>query len=127
MSKPYYLGSYRDDGLNDPHRGWIVGTFKDEAPRKNEAVEIKYWEFPVGPTDHPFKTSSIIECTFILKGKAKGIVNGEEVVMQAGDYVVIEPGTPNNIPTEVLEDIVGLTVKAPSDPTAKKVIAPDGH
>jgi mannose-6-phosphate isomerase-like protein (cupin superfamily) len=114
--------SYREDGLNDPNHGWTLGTFKDDTPRKNEAVEIKYWEFPVGPTSHQLKESSIIECTFILKGKAKASINGEEVMLQAGDYVVIEPGTPSNIPTEVLEAAVGLTIKAPSDPTAKKVL-----
>jgi quercetin dioxygenase-like cupin family protein len=122
MNGPYYVGSYRDDGLNEPNRGWIVGTFKDEAPRKNEAVEIKYWEYPVGPTGHQLKESSIDERTFILTGKAKATVNGEEILLQAGDYVVIEPGTPSNVPTEVLEDMTGLTIKAPSDPTAKKVL-----
>jgi mannose-6-phosphate isomerase-like protein (cupin superfamily) len=123
MSESYYVGSYREDGLNEPNHGWIVGTFKDQAPRKNEDVEIKYWEFPVGPTGHPLKESSIIECTFVLEGSAKGILNGEAVVLSAGDYMVIEPGTPNNFPSDVLEYIVGLTVKAPSNPTAKKVLA----
>jgi quercetin dioxygenase-like cupin family protein len=125
MTQPYYIGQYRDDGLNGPNRGWIVGTFKDEPPRKNDAVEIMYWEFPLGPTTHPLKESSIIECTFILKGKTKASINGEEVILSAGDYVVIEPGTQNNLVKEILEDAAGLTVKAPSDPSAKKVVAED--
>jgi mannose-6-phosphate isomerase-like protein (cupin superfamily) len=123
MNTSFYVGSYRNDGLNDPHRGWIVGKFKDDAPRKNGAVEIKYWEYRAGPNDHPMKTSSIIECTLILKGKTKAIINDEELVLNAGDYVVIEPGTPNNIVAVILEDATGLTIKAPSDPSAKKVLA----
>lgn len=125
MSNPYYIGSFRDDSINDPNRGWIVGKFKDEPPRKNNDVEIMYWEFPVGPTSHPLKESSIIECTFILKGKTRATVGGDDVVLTAGDYVVIEPGTPNNLVREIIEDAAGLTIKAPSDPTAKKVLAPN--
>jgi len=122
MNKPFYIGAYREDGLNDPNRGWIVGKFKDESPRKNDAVEIKYWEYKIGPTDHQMKESSIIECTFILKGKTRAIINGEEIILSAGDYVVIEPGIPNNTVSEILEDVVGLTIKAPSDPSAKKIV-----
>lgn len=123
MSDKYYIGSYRNDGLNEPNRGWIVGKFKDSKPRKNDDVEIKYWEFKTGPTDHPMKESSIIECTFILYGKTKALIDGNEVFLKAGDYVVIEPGTPNNLVAEILEDAAGLTIKAPSDPTAKKVLS----
>ncbi len=119
---PFYKGSYQYDGLNDPHRGWVVGKFKDDFPRKNDAVEIKYWEYEVGPTDHPTKTSSIIECTFILQGEVRGTINGQEVVLTTGDYVVIAPGIPNNLVMEILEAAVGLTIKAPSDTTAKTVL-----
>ena len=122
MDKSFYKGSYRDDGLNEPNYGWIVGKFKDEAPRKNNDVEIKYWEFEVGLTEHPTKESSIIECTFILSGKVKGIVAGKVIILNAGDYIVIEPGVSNNLVTEILEKATGLTIKAPSDPTAKKVL-----
>ena len=122
MSKPYYVGYYREDGLNGPNRGWIVGKFMDELPRKNNSVEIKYWEYKVGETDHPMKESSIIECTIILKGKIKAVINGDELVLKAGEYVVVEPGIPNNTATYVLEDTIGLTIKAPSDPSAKKIV-----
>lgn len=123
MSNSYYIGSYEEDSANEPNHGWIVGKFKDKAPRKNGDVEIKYWKFPTGPTTHPLKESSIIECTFILKGKTRALINGEEHILTAGDYVVIEPGTANNLVEEILEDAAGLTVKAPSDPTAKRVLS----
>lgn len=122
MNQNYYTGSYRNDGLNEPNHGWIVGTFKDTLPRKNNEVEIKYWEYEAGPTDHPTKVSSIIECTFILSGKTRGIIDGQEVILKAGDYIVIHPGIKNNTVVEILEPASGLTIKAPSDPSAKKVI-----
>jgi quercetin dioxygenase-like cupin family protein len=123
MSKNYYIGSYREDAVNGPNRGWIMGTFMADGPRKNSDVEIRYWEFPKGePTNHPMKVSSIIECTIILKGETKAIIDGKEVILRQGDYVVITPGTPNNNNSEILEDCAGITIKAPSDPTAKKII-----
>ena len=122
MSKLFYVGSYRDDAINDPNRGWIVGTFKEDYPRKNEDLEIKYWEYKAGSTDHPTKQSSIIECTFVLKGKTKAVIDGEDVILAAGQYVVIAPGVPNNTVVEILEDAAGLTIKAPSDPSAKEVL-----
>lgn len=123
MNNSYYIGDYREDALNGPNRGWIVGTFIENLPRKNNEVEIMYWEFKAGEvTNHPMKVSSIIECTLILKGKTKCLIDGEERILKAGDYIVIKPGVPNNNVFEILEDVAGITIKAPSDPSAKKVI-----
>ena len=123
MKTSYYVGNFRDDGLNGPNRGWIVGTFIENAPRKNEEVEIKYWEFQTGEAvGHGTKVSTIIECTFILKGKTKCLIGDDIIELKQGDYIVIQPGTPNNTVAEILEDTAGLTIKAPSDPTAKTII-----
>lgn len=123
MTNAFYVGDYKRDGLNGANNGWIVGTFVDSEPRKNEAVEIKYWEYSAGDTAKQYlKTSAIIECTFILKGSTKCLVDDQEIILNAGDYVVIKPGTPNNTVAEILEDVIGLTIKAPSDPSAKKIV-----
>lgn len=118
----YYTGSYSADAQNPAHWGWLVGSFMEGGPRKTDAVEIKYSTFPAGPTDHPAKVSAIIECTFILSGKIQGTIGGQQVTLQAGDYFVIEPGTPNNLFERVLEEVTTITVKAPSDPSAKQVV-----
>ena len=122
MDQKFYVGSYKDDGLNEPNRGWIVGKFKETLPRKNNDVEIKYWEFDIGITDHPSKVSSIIECTFILTGRIKGVIDGKQMILSAGEYIVIQPGIPNNLVTEIIQPASGLTIKAPSDPLAKQVL-----
>lgn len=94
-----------------------------QAPRKSEAVEIKYWEYKAGEVIKQYlKVSTIIECTFILKGRTKCRVGDEEVELKQGDYIVIAPGVPNNTVAEILEDVAALTIKAPSDPSAKKQI-----
>ncbi len=123
MNNSYYVGDFREDGINGPNHGWIVGTFIESAPRKNEEVEIKYWEFKAGEAiDHGTKVSAIIECTFILKGKTKCLIGDDILELKQGDYIVIQPGTPNNTVAEILENTAGLTIKAPSDPTAKKIV-----
>jgi len=117
-----YIGKYAEDAKNDPNNGWLVGLFKADEPRRNSEVEIKYWEFPPGKTTHETKTSGIIECTFIIEGKTIAEIDSKQLVLEAGDYVVIKPGTKNNTVVKVIEHIKGLTIKAPSDPTAKKVV-----
>lgn len=117
----FAIGNYAHDA--PAHRGWFVGTFIEEGAARTSDVEIKYWEFPLGPTTHDTKVSAIFECTVILSGKVRGTIDGENIVLSAGDYVAIEPGTPNNLVVEILEPSTGLTVKAPSDPSAKKVIS----
>jgi hypothetical protein len=121
MEVPYYKGTFRDDARQGVNRGWIVGSFMADGPRRTEKVEIKYWEYPVGPTRHERKVSGIIEATFILKGRTLAEIGESQLVLEAGDYVVICPNTPNNTVLEILEDAAGLTVKAPSDTSAKRV------
>ncbi len=116
----YYVGNYKQDSPN--YHGWLLGSFVAEGPRKTDAVEVKYWEFNPGPNDHPLKTSSIIECTLVLLGHTEALINNKIHQLQAGSYVVIQPDTPNNLMHNVKEFTTGITIKAPSDVTAKKVL-----
>ncbi|HCH34619.1 MAG: hypothetical protein UY35_C0023G0015 [Candidatus Saccharibacteria bacterium GW2011_GWC2_48_9] len=116
----FTVGNYKNDA--PAHRGWFVGTFIEQGAARTGDVEIKYWEFPLGPTSHDTKVSAIFECTLILTGRTRAVIDGQEVILSAGDYLAIEPGTPNNTVVEILEPASGLTIKAPSDPSAKKVV-----
>lgn len=120
--KNFYIGDFKKDSQEGQNRNWILGTFMDDAARKTEAVEIKYWEFPVGDTTHPTKISTTIECTIILEGKIEGIIDDAEIELSQGQYVVIPPHTKNNLMLRVIKLAKGFTIKAPSDPKAKKII-----
>lgn len=123
MHSTYYVGDFRQDGLNGSNRGWIVGAFMEDTPRRSKDVEIKCWEYKAGEVvNHGTKISATTECAFILKSKTKCLIGNEEIELKQGDYIVIKPGTPSNIVAEILEDVVGLTIKAPSDPRAKKLM-----
>lgn len=104
--------------------GWVVGSFFPESGqdgvRHTEQLEVKYWGYPKGEqTHHGTKVSETIEWSMILTGTVLARVGDEELKLGAGDYVLIHPGTPNNLVSEVLESVSAITVKAPSNPTAK--------
>ncbi len=118
----YYVGDYREDARKGGHRHWIIGKFMGQRPRKTSKLEVKYWDFHIGKTDHPAKESRTLECTFILSGKVSGNIDGKEVTLSAGQYAAIGPGVPNNLVEYVIRRAKGLTIKAPSDPHAKRVL-----
>lgn len=119
----YYVGDYRKDALEGAYKGYIVGTFVKEANKHSDDVEVKYWEYQKGEQVKDYlKTSSTIEVTIILSGATKCAIGESEIVLRAGDYIVIQPGVPNNTVAEILEDVEALTIKAPSDPSAKKIV-----
>jgi hypothetical protein len=118
----YYVGDFRYDAQTNGQRGWLVGKFMDQKPQKVDEVEIKYWEFDPGPTGRGTKSSQTFECTFILDGETIALIGGRETRLAEGQYIVISPGTPNNLVKYVVRRVRGLTVKAPSDPDAKQVI-----
>lgn len=117
-------GSLSRDAVAAGRRGWILGAFFDRSDDRHSAdLEVKYGEFQKGAdSNHPAKVSSTTEFTLVLSGTVRAVIGTEQVILSAGDYVLIHPGTPNNTVLEVVDDARILTVKAPSDPAAKKVL-----
>ncbi|MGH9745154.1 MAG: hypothetical protein ACRD59_03455 [Candidatus Acidiferrales bacterium] len=114
----FYQGNFYEDyktSMETGGKGWIVGRFMRDS-RKTDALEIKYWKFDKGEdTKHTCKSlRTAVECTLILQGEIRGEIKGEKVILKAGSYVVIHPTVENNFPMEVLQDVVGLTIKSPS-------------
>lgn len=121
MERSFYHGNMETDSRG-AYRGWLLGSFVVDHARRVDELEVKYWEFDTGFPDHPRKTSDIVEFTALMDGIVRGEVDEEEILLKAGEYVIIPRGVPNNTIIEVLEPARGLTVKAPSDPSAKRVI-----
>jgi quercetin dioxygenase-like cupin family protein len=120
-----YIGEFRNDAREWIQPGWFVGKFMPRPPRQTDKVEFKYWEYDEGDVNHPEKTSATLECTLILEGEITGLIDGKMVDLHAGQYVVIAPGVANGFPKSVGKKVVGLTIKAPSDPSAKKLTGKD--
>ncbi len=123
----YVVGSMEQDATQIDRGGWIIGSFfpkdGDDGSRNCDALEVKYWSFDPGGADaHGEKVSSTVEWTYLLSGRVRARIGDETVELAGGDYVLIHPGTPNNVVAEVLESTVAITVKAPSRPDAKKLL-----
>lgn len=126
MNDSFYQGNLQHDYDHyheKKHQGWVVGKFMSGV-RHTDQVEVKFWKYQKGAASgHPYKMQKVaVECTFILKGKVRGEITGQEITLREGDYVVIPPQTANNLVMEILEDVEGLTLKAPSDPSDKVVL-----
>jgi quercetin dioxygenase-like cupin family protein len=124
----YVAGALKTDAHRIGRGGWILGVFfaddPKEAIRATDLLEVKYWSFERGGGQtHAPKISETLEWSLILSGKVKALLGGDELILSAGDYVLIHPGTPNNLVAAVLEDTVALTIKAPSNPRAKKSLS----
>lgn len=118
----YVVGNLRFDALQGSNRNWVVGQFM-EGVHKTDQIEVKYWEFTKGEdTNHATKRSSTTEWTYILRGTIKAQLDEAEVILHEGEYVLIQPGVPNNTVAEILENAKGITVKSPSYPGAKQII-----
>ena len=111
----YYIGDLKYDAKNCGHRGWVVGSFMEEDT-------VRKIEFLPGEINHPTKISSIIEVTIIIEGDMSGRIEDKEITLKKGEYIVIKPGTVNNIAQKTASGVKGLTVKAPSDVSAKKIV-----
>jgi|SRR3990172_13045361 len=121
--KDYYIGNletdYEESLRNETGKEWLVGDF-DKFANKNvrrvKDLELKYWKFNKGEEDRhkPKKQKSATEWTVVLDGEVRGVVNGEQVTLKRGDFIIIKPGVTSDLIGEIIKDVRGLTVKAPS-------------
>ena len=92
--------------LKDMVKGWFVGNFEPTAYRTNDC-EVGIKTYAKGDSDSSHHHKVATEITVIQSGKVR--MCGE--VYEAGDIVVIKPGTSTAF--EVLEDTVTVVVKLP--------------
>ena len=100
--------------------GWIYGSFMPEGLQKDDRVEVKITTWPKGSNNsaHSQKTATKIDIVF--QGKAIWEVDGEDVELGPGDYVIVPPKTPTRIKEVLTEDFLVQTIKFPSDPADKE-------
>ena len=119
----FHRGNYKKEAeevtTDQPKdKWWVFGDFIPHGPRKTAALELKYWKFEKGHEGKPKVNGEPVatECTLILEGKVRGNIDGQTVYLSAGEYVLIHPRVPSNLIEEVIEPVLGITIKAPSDP-----------
>jgi quercetin dioxygenase-like cupin family protein len=121
----YYKGSFRTEQTE--RNGWIIGRFMDGI-RRNEFVAVKSWSYKKGQntSSHSRKYErEATEITFIISGMVRALLDGEKIVLESGDYVIIPPKVISNLVFEILEDTEALTIKSPSLSKDDSVKLPD--
>lgn len=92
-------------------------AYKNLAKIKD--FEFKYWEFRkncCSTKPHESKLQrNAMEYNFIIEGKIRGRVDKEkDIILKAGDYIIIRPGFVINLEQEIIKDTKGITIKTPS-------------
>ncbi len=93
--------------------GWAYGHFMDGL-HKDSRLEIKLATLKKGTSRpaHYQKTATKID--IIWSGKGIWVVDGEDVVMEAGDYVIVPPKVATEIKNVISDELVVQTLKVPS-------------
>jgi len=124
------VGHIKSDAEQLGRGGWLIGSFFPEdgegSERRLDEIEVKYWEFlPGQESGHARKKSATVEWTLILSGSTLALLGeNEQMVLNAGDYIVIHPGTPNNLVHKVLERVIGITVIIPKRSDIQDSVSP---
>lgn len=72
--------------------GKIIKEHFGNATNKDSNLSIAHMVAPAGWSE-PFQTPEFDEYTFIIKGKKQFIIEGEEIVLHAGQSIKIEKNT----------------------------------
>ena len=91
--------------------GKIIKEHFGNTTDGNSEISIAHMVAPAGWSE-PFQTPEFDEYTFIIKGKKQFIIEGETVVLKAGESIKIEKNTKvqySNPLTEVCEYIAICT------------------
>ena len=94
--------------------GWIYGNFMPDGIAHDERVEIKVAKLDKSFTSKPHHNKISTKLDIIWEGKAVWEVNGEELEMNTGDYLIIPPKTIVCIKKILSDELVIQTIRIPS-------------
>jgi len=111
----YHLGKF--DQKND-YNGWFVGSFfNEDHPCKTDDLEIMYAEKVKGYISLPHFHEKKVELLIMLSGKAKYLINDNEVILESGNFLFVDVN--NVISGEFLESSKIFAIHSPSIVTDK--------
>ena len=72
--------------------GKLIEEHHGLASTQNPAISVAHMIAPPGWSE-PFQTPEFEEYTYIIRGKKQFVIEGEVVVLEAGQYIKIEKNT----------------------------------
>lgn len=94
--------------------GWIYGHFMPEGLAKDDRAEIKVAKLDKSFTSEPHYNKTSTKLDIIWSGKAIWEVDGKEVEMRPGDYLIVPPKTTVCIKKVLSDELIVQTIKFPS-------------
>lgn len=103
-------------------QGWIYGSFMPDGLHKDDRMEIKVAKLDKSFSSPPHYAKVGTKLDIIWQGSAIWVVDGEELQLNAGDYVIIPPKTTVAVKQVLSEELIVQTIKVPSIPGDKVTI-----
>ncbi len=111
---------YKGNVFSEQNRqGWVYGSFMPDGLSHDERAEIKVAVWKKGQTNgyHYQKTATKID--MVWSGEVVWEIDGTEVPLNKGDYVIVPPGVKTRIKEILSDEAVVQTIKFPSLPEDK--------
>jgi quercetin dioxygenase-like cupin family protein len=103
--------------------GWIYGNFMPDGDlAKDSRAEIKIATLDNTFTSKPHFNKTTTKIDIIWQGKAIWQVNGEDIEMNTGDYLIIPPKTTVCIKKVISDELTVQTIRFPSIPDDKVMV-----
>jgi len=100
--------------------GWIYGNFIPEGDiAKDDRAEIKVARLDKSFTSKPHYNKTSTKLDIIWNGNSIWEVDGEEIELNTGDYLIIPPKITVCIKKVLSEELIVQTIKIPSTPDDK--------
>lgn len=115
MADNWYTGNAGTDATD--HRGWLLGHFVPDGPRRTEALEVKWGTHHAGQQRPEWATDEDRSTLVLLvSGRFRvELSTGTVVLQRQGDYLMWGPGIDHSWHAE--QDSIVITVRWPSLPT----------
>ncbi|HVZ12292.1 MAG TPA: hypothetical protein VG965_04655 [Patescibacteria group bacterium] len=102
--------------------GWVYGHFMPQGISKDSRVEMKVAKFGRGFTSEPHFNKTATKIDIIWSGSAIWEVDGKDVELNAGDYLIVAPKTTVFTKKILSDELVVQTIRFPSIPDDKVLI-----
>lgn len=102
--------------------GWFYGSFMPDGIQKDQRVEIKVAKLNKSFTSKPHYNKTSTKIDIIWQGQAIWEVDGKEIKMSSGDYLIIPPKTKVSVKEVLSNEMIVQTVRIPSIPNDKVLV-----
>ena len=118
---PSYIKKSLSEYTSDK-KGYITGSFfPAEMLEYDTSIEINYSDLPDSFSAAPHCHAKSKTWVIVMKGKMYFKINGEEVEVGAGEFLIFEAGVPEEV-VRVDPGTGSFTIHSPSIPGGDKVL-----